>query len=192
MLFAKNIQGSTLKYLLPAQKELIVSNIQPLKMLTTEITFLDPIFKAVAFGLKSNDEDDVNIDDREFIQVELIKTFGNNRSNRSIIADVVNVFQQFFNPLDRTLGQTFDHNSLTNNVFSVDGVSSMRTRRLDTDEFVDGLSFFIWNPTYPQLDRGAVRENVPLGPFEFLYFQDLQTIANKFVVIEDPYINTRY
>ena len=187
----KVAQGSTLKYLLPAQKELIISNLQPLKILTTEITFVDPIFKAITFGVKSADGE-VVVSDADFTQVEFAKTPGNNRNNQSIIADVVNVFQQFFSPLRQEIGGIFDYSLLTSNILSIDGISSITTKRLDTSETSEGLSFYLWNPTYPDLDKKAVVNNLILSPFEFLYFQDLQNIASKFVVTESAYVNTRY
>jgi hypothetical protein len=187
----KVAQGSTLKYLLPAQKELIISNLQPLKMLTTETTFVDPIFKALTFGVKSVDSE-VVVSDADFTQVEFAKTPGNNRNNQSIIADIVNVFQQFFSPLRQEIGGMIDHSLLTSNILSIDGISSITTRRLDTNESTEGLSFYLWNPTYPDLDKKAVVNNLILSPFEFLYFQDLQNVASKFVVIESPYVNTKY
>jgi hypothetical protein len=177
--------------LLPAQKELIISNLQPLKMLTTETTFVDPIFKALTFGVKSVDSE-VVVSDADFTQVEFAKTPGNNRNNQSIIADIVNVFQQFFSPLRQEIGGMIDHSLLTSNILSIDGISSITTRRLDTNESTEGLSFYLWNPTYPDLDKKAVVNNLILSPFEFLYFQDLQNVASKFVVIESPYVNTKY
>lgn len=183
--------GSTLKYLLPAQKELVISNIQSLKMLTTEVTFVDPIFKALAFGVKSADGS-VVVSDSLFTQVELTKTPGNNRNNQSIIADVTNVFQQFFTPLKQIIGGVFDYSLLVSNVLAIDGISAIKTNRLDTNESIDGLSFYLWNPTYPDLDKKTITETVYMNPFEFLYFQDLQNIASSFVVKESAYVNTRY
>ena len=91
-------QGSSLKYLMPAQKERIISAIRPIKMLTTEITFVDPIFKAFSIGVKSANAE-LTISDDTLCRIELIKTPGINRYNQSIIGDAFSVFQQFFNPV---------------------------------------------------------------------------------------------
>jgi hypothetical protein len=192
----KVARGSTLKYLLPAQKELLLSNLIPMKSLTTEVTFADPIYKAVSFGINLPGEEIV-VTDRDFTQVEIIKTVGSNRNNQSIIADIVSVFQQFFNPVNQTIGGMFDHSTLTSNILTIDGISSIRTVRYanvdqETSEFVEGLSFYFWNPTYPDLDKMAVTRNLNMKDFEFLYFDGLSTIAEKFVVTEEPYSNTRF
>ena len=177
-------QGSSLKYLLPAQKEIIVSNIQPLKTLTTEVTFLDPIFKAITFGVKTNDT--VTISDKDFCQLEIIKTANNRRSMRSIQQEVIAVFKTFFDPINAVLGSVFDYSSLVTQLLAIDGVSKLRTSRLDTGESFDGLSFFLWNPTYPDLDKQSVVNNTTLKDFELLYFDGLSTIDSKIVIVEEP------
>ena len=177
-------QGSSLKYLLPAQKEIILSNIQNLKTLTTEVTFMDPIFKALAFGVKTNDE--VVISDKDFCQLEIIKTPSNRRSDRSLQQEVAAVFKAFFDPTIAKLGSIVDYSALTNYLLAIDGVSKLRTRRLDTNELFDGLSFFLWNPTYIDLDKQTVVNNIQLKEFELLYFDQLSTINDKIVIIEEP------
>ena len=177
-------QGSSLKYLLPAQKEIIVSNIQPLKTLTTEVTFLDPVFKAIAFGTKTNDG--VVISDKEFCQFEVIRTASNRRSPRSIQQEVITVFKTFFDPVNAVIGSTLNYSSLVNEILSINGVAKIRTRRLDTNETFDGLSLFMWNPTYPDLDKQTVVNNTALRDFELIYFDGLSSIDSKIVVIEEP------
>lgn len=176
-------QGSSLKYLLPAQKEIILSNILPLKTLTSEIVFMDPIFKAVSLGVKTNDS--FVVSDREFCQLELIKTPTNRKTNRSLISEVVNAFQTFFNPINATLGGTLEHSSLVASILAIDGISKIRTRRLDTNEFVEGLSLFVWNPTYPELDKQAIANNIILEDFEFSYFDNLTNIASNIIIVEE-------
>ena len=177
-------QGSSLKYLLPAQKEIMVSNIQPLKTLTTEVTFLDPIFKALAFGTKTNDE--VVISDKDFCQFEAVKSTNNRRSIRSIQQEIITVFRTFFDPVNAVLGSTFDYSSLVNQILSINGVAKIRTRRLDTNETFEGLSFFMWNPTYPDLDKQSVVNNMTMKDFELIYLDGLSTIDSKINVIEEP------
>ena len=182
---------SALKYLLPAQKENILTSVTPIKMLTTEVTFLDPIFKAISIGMESvNYTFDVN--DTDFCRLELVKTPGNNRTNQSIIAEVATIFQTVFDGQQQTLGAVFDFSKLTASVLQVDGVSQINTTRIDTSEKVNGISFFLWNPTYPTLDKSVVKNNLILKPFEFLYFNDLANISDKFIVTESATNNIKF
>jgi hypothetical protein len=175
-------QGSSLKYLLPAQKEIISSNIQPLKTLTTEVMFLDPIFKAVSFGVKTNDG--VTITDKDFCRCQIIKSSSTRRSTRGIQQEIVTIFNSFFDPMNAKLGAIFDYSSLVNQILAVDGVSKIRTIRTDTQETFDGLSFFMWNPTYPELDKQTVVNNTSMKEFELLYFDSLSTIDSKIDIVD--------
>jgi hypothetical protein len=182
---------SALKYLLPAQKENILSSITPVKMLTTEVTFLDPIFKAISIGMETaNNSLDVN--DTNFCKLELVKTPGSNRTNQSIIAEVATIFQTAFDSQQQTLGAVFDFSKLTALVLQVDGISQINTTRIDTNETVSGISFFVWNPTYPTLDRAVVKNNLVLKPFEFLYFNNLNSISERLIVTESATNNIKF
>jgi hypothetical protein len=183
---------SSLNYLLPAQKEKILNSLAPVKMLTNEVNFLDPVFKALAIGVESNlVGSEFRVEDRDFCRVELVKTPGNTRTNESIIADVANLMQLSFNNEIQTLGSTFNLANLIGEMLRVDGISEINTVRLDTGERVSGISFFMWNPSYPELDRQVVRNNVVLKPFEFLYFERLANISEKFFVTESATGNVR-
>ena len=179
----KIAQTSSLKYLLPAQKEILLSDIQPLKTLTTEITFLDPLLKAFTFGVKSVDSD-IEITDKDFCRLEIVKLSTSKRSASSIKTEAVKIIQDFFNPIQTTLGGVYDHSELIKRLLSINGVSNILTRRLDTEEFYNGLSLFYWNPTFPDLDKAVVTNNINLKDFEYIYFDSLFDIANKIDVIE--------
>jgi hypothetical protein len=175
-------QQSTLKYLLPAQKEIIKSNIDSLKTLTSEITFLDPVFKAVSIGVKTNDE--VVVSDKDFCRLEIIRSTNNKRSTRSIASEVETIFKDFFNPTNATLGGLFEYSSLAKSILAVDGVSKIITRRLDTDETFNGLSLFMWNPSYPDLDKQSIVNDIEMKDFEFVYYDNLQSVFSQIEVLE--------
>lgn len=175
-------QGSSLKYLLPAQKEIIASNIEPLKILTSEITFMDPIYKALDFGAKNNIG--VTISDTELHVLEIFKKKSNQRTNRSIQQEIATVFKDFFNPTNMKLGNVLDYALLTSKILSVDGVTRIVTRNSDSSLVYEGLSFYLWNPVYPDLDKQAIVNNVLLKSFELLYFNNLSSIESKIIITE--------
>jgi hypothetical protein len=184
-------QFSSLNYLLPAQKEKILSSVYPIKMLTTEVTFMDPVFKAVSFGTSSS-LNALNVSDRDVVKVELVKTPGNNRTNQSIIADAASVFQNAFDTKLQVLGNTFDYTTLMSLLLKIDGVAEVNTVRTDTQEKVSGISFFLWNPNYPDLDKAILKNNIILQPFEFLYFENLASVSDKFFITESPTGSIKY
>lgn len=175
-------QGSSLKYLLPAQKEIIVSNMQSLKTLTTEVTFMDPIFKSIAFGIKTGDTVDVST--VNFFQLRVVKRAMSGKTPKSIQQQIVTIFRDFFNPVNAKLGGVFDYSSLVNMLLSVEGVSRIYTIKTDTNTIYEGVSFFMWNPTYPDLDKQSITNNIFLQDFELPYFNGLSTIESKIVIEE--------
>lgn len=178
----KVAQQSTLKYLLPAQKEIIKSNIDSLKTLTSEITFLDPVFKAVSIGVKTGDG--VVISDKDFCRLEIIRSSNSKKSIRSIASEVESIFKDFFNPTNATLGGIFQYSTLAKNILAVEGVSKIITRRLDTNEYYNGLSLFMWNPSYQELDKQFIVNDIEMKDFEFVYYDNLQNVFSQIEVLE--------
>jgi hypothetical protein len=183
--------GVSLKYLLPAQKEKIISSLYPVKMLTTEANFMDPVYKAVAFGTNTISSA-LSMSDRDLCKVEIVKTPGNTRTNQSIIADAAEIIQTAFDNSKQTLGSTLSITDISNKLLAIDGVSQINTTRVDTGEKVTGLSLFLWNPSYSELDKSVVRSDIILQPFEFLYFENLTNVSDKFFVTETTSGNLKY
>jgi len=82
------------------------------------------------------------------------------------------------------LGKTIDTRFLTQSILGVDGVETFYTVRTDdTTVRAEGLSLFYWNPFYPQNDKTATTNNIPLRYFEYPFFNNLNTLANKIKII---------
>jgi hypothetical protein len=178
-------RGLSLKYLLPAQKEIILSNIQPLKSLTSEIVFLDPVFKSISLGLRAGEA--ITIDDRYYCKLRITKAPNSKRSDKSIVNDVVAVFEEYFNPANIQLGKTFDYSTLSRNLLSITGLGKLETYRIDTNESYNGLSLYMWNPTYQELDQQVVTSNVEMKGFELYYFDDLGNLSTNIEVVEESF-----
>ena len=177
----KASQGSTLKYLLPAQKEVIVSNVEPLKTLSTEVTFVDPIYKAVSFGVPS-----VNgtiASEAVFAQLEVVRNTTSKRSDGSVLSDVASTISSFFDPITTTIGGMFDYATLLSSILSIDGVAKVRTMRRDTADVYEGLSFFMWNPSFPSLDIKQITSSPIMREFEVFYFDNLANIKSKITIV---------
>lgn len=169
-------------YLVPAQKELISTSILTNKMATTETVFVDPVYKAVSLGFTNNIADfDPEIEKRNF-QLEVIKSVSSRRDNQAIINDIVNVFTSYFSRDTVKLGQTIDLRVLTQQILGVDGVRSFYTVNTVTGEKIEGFSVSVWNPVYPANDKTTTSNSVPLQIFEFPYFDNITSLAEKIYV----------
>lgn len=180
---------SSLNYVVPAQKELISSAIMPTKMTTTEVAFLDPVYKAVAFGvnLENFEYEDGGIDPCELV---ITRKATSRRDSQAILNDVVNVFRTYFSRQNIRLGQELNTRIITQQILNIDGVQSILTRRFfDQNATVPGVSFFVWNPLYPNLDKQIVNSTLPGKYFEYLYFNDLNFIENSIRIIAPNTVN---
>jgi len=178
--------AASLKYLLPAQKEAIISGIQPLKPLTSEITFIDPIYLSVRFGTENSTGDTV-VEDRYFTKLEITKTRRTGKSDQSIINEVASIFQQYFMPQQQKIGGQFDYSSLVAKILAVEGVDSIATVNIYTLQSVPGLRMLLWNSTYPDLDKRIINHNITLEPFQFLFYEDLNKIPEYIFVKQTAY-----
>lgn len=174
--------GLSLKYLLPAQKEAMLNQLNPLKLLTTEVTFVDPIFKTLSFGF-SVQGGEISLADSQFMELHVTKLSNTTRTDQSIIADIVKIFNDFFATNDRTLGSTIDFNLLNSKILDTSGVKAINTVHTITNETFNGMSFVMWNPTYPDLDKRLITNNITLDPFEFFYFDGLRSISEKIKIV---------
>ncbi len=171
-------------YLLPAQKEFIKSSISSRKVITTETVFIDPVYKAVNFGIsQSQDLFDPEID-TNFCELELIKKDSSRRDNQAIINDVVNIFVNYFNKNNIILGQVLDTRFLTQSILNIDDIETFFTTRIDDPTLkTEGLSLAIWNPNYPTRDITITTNNTPFTFFEYPFFDNIENITQKIKVI---------
>lgn len=173
-------KAETQDYLLPAQKELISSAANQIKVATTEIAFIDPIYKAVVFGIKVDPTETLTIIEDSFGVLLINKRANSRRDNGAIITDVGNIFRNYFNKQNFKLGQTLDLRLLTQQILNVDGIESFVTANENNlNETVPGLSFFVWNPVYPENDKQVTQNSVPMKYFELPYFFDIENIENR-------------
>lgn len=175
--------SQNLDYLVPSQKQLINSTLLNSKMATTETVFIDPVYKALSFGISDSNNTVSPTTDEDLCFIEVIKKVSSRRDNQSIVNDIVNIITNYFNRTNLTLGQTIDTRSLTQQILSVDGVETFFTTRSDTpSERLEGISLFIWNPVYPENDKDATNKNITLKEFEYPFFNNLATLASKIKV----------
>lgn len=176
---------TSLDYLLPAQKELINTSILPIKMATTETTFIDPVYKAVSFGLQSSLADEQNVEEINGLsRLQVYKRPNTRKDNDTIKKEISNIFTEYFSKRNVKLGQTLDLQFLTQSILGVDGVDYFMTTRVDNpDAKVQGLSFLVWNPLYSTNDIRVTQNNITSQYFEYFYFNDLQNIENRIDIL---------
>ena len=109
------------------------------------------------------------------------------RSSRSIANDVKAAFETVFDPTKTQLGGQITHGDLVGKILAIEGVSSIRSKRVDTNETFNGLALFMWNPVYPDIDKAIVVNDTALQDFEFVFFDELERISSKIDIIESSF-----
>jgi hypothetical protein len=172
--------STNLNYLLPIQKELINSALQDNKVLTSETTFVDPIYMAVGFGV-TNDIANFNpATEESFCTLNLLKQPSSRRSDMALKQDVINIITNYFSQNNLKLGQVLETQQIAQDILNIDGVVDFYTSRSDKPEVkTKGLSLFVWNPLYVTNDKTVTTNNVPLLSFQYLYWNNYRTLANR-------------
>lgn len=175
--------GNSITYLLPQQKQLIKIAIDQLKVLTTQTVFVDPVYIACAVGLVSNTEN-FTVGLHKQTKIRVVKSADNKRSNDSLIADIVQIFSDYFDHNNCTLGQTINSRTVEQRILDIPGIERVSMYRVDDPTITfGGLGFFIWNNAFGAADRINTLGNHKLADFQFPYLFDLNDLAGKIEVV---------
>ena len=167
-----------------AQKQLIVNELEDIKMVTAEVLPSDPVYMAFDVGLQQAGEE-VNIDNvRDNCLIHVTRETNSKLSTDQIKNIVYNKFVDFFDQTNNELGQLISTSILTNNLLAIDGVSDISTLRvLDGETLtVPGVSFIVWNPLYPLEDVNITGQNIKLPFFKFPFLYEKTKFLEKIVI----------
>ena len=175
------------KFLSIGLKNKIKDVVTPIKILTSEIVFQDPVYVGVGLGVASSEEIGENalypeiISETKLVITKKSQSFVN---NSTIIDNIYNVFSSFFN--DQTLGKTIDVEYINNAILSINGVESFSTQRTVNGQTlsINGLSFMIYNPVYygGNEDIEIITQSLVLPFFKAPYYVDYDELKNNIVI----------
>lgn len=168
-----------------AQKQLVVNELNKVKSGSHELVPLDPVYKGFSFGvLLPNEIPSTDIAKETFLVIK--RSNLSKQSTEKIKNDVTNIVRNYFDINNCSLGQVIDITALSNSILSIEGVSSITTRRItnNTSFELPSISFVYWNPFYSQTDINVSAQNIPLKLFEFPYYYQQSLISNS-IIVED-------
>lgn len=169
-------------FLTSAQKEIMISQLNETKCITSSPIIMDPVYMAINVGYRLPGEPlDVKLSDTTSL---LIVQEDTSRANSNdIIQKIVTIFESYFDTTSATIGMNIDITSITNSILNIKGVSTFYTYRTDTNSaYVEGLSLMVWNPVYTA-DVIQTSQNTRLPNFKFPFFTDVDKLGNKMKVI---------
>ncbi len=171
------------KYINASQKELILSELEDQKILTSQIIPIDPIYMAFDFYVKSSTSSPT-ISDLNYNKLKIYKKSNTRRSSSGIIADIINLITSTFIKKNVSFGKNVNISELASNISNIDGIEKIQTYRNDTGEYIDGLSLLVWNETYPDLDVNVHNQNLQLQYFQYPYFNNITNLISRIEVVE--------
>jgi hypothetical protein len=176
--------GESQPQVLPtALKQLVVNELQPIKMQNAEVVPSDPVYVAVDIGVAATGEVPTeSIRNNSFL---VIKKQANSKiSSNQIKTNVYNAIVNYFSIDAMKLGQQLNFFDLTRDILAIAGVSSVSTMR-NADGVATstpGLSFVMWNPQYAQEDIIVTTQNIALPVFKYPFLIDKTALVNKIVI----------
>jgi len=177
-------------FLATGLKSNIINALQDVKMMTSEIIIMDPVYIAVSLGVGTPEEINnklltTDIANETFL---VVGRSPNSRFNEiEIKQKVFNIFNEYFDVMNNKLGQSIDVDLLTREILDIEGVTSVVTTRTVNDQAVTstGLSLLLWNPVYStsKEDISVTTQPIKLSYFKIPYFYNLTNLLDYIRVV---------
>ena len=179
---------------------LLDNEIQPVKMLTQEPTYLKPLVVNFAISAQDvesaqfqyfnddNDTTEFDPDNQSWLEI----TINDNaiHTTNDINLKVTNVIKQYFKEENMRLGQVIDYSKLTTQILDIGNINRIRTifRNSKTGEerIINGLAFATWTSSFINLgdDLNISNTAISLEVFQFPRLYKANTIQNKIKIIK--------
>jgi len=182
-IYIYSIPQRNLLYLNSPQKEYIINQINNLKTITSHIVFMDPEYMYFDFCVKDLNGN-FKITDPNLCTLKIYKSKHARRSDAAIKYDVMQVFIEAFNKSTLDLGTNINTHQLSTYILSIDGVDSIRTERKDDKNYVEEISFLVWNAKYPQNDSDVFTQTKYLEYYQFALFNNIENISSRIEIVD--------
>lgn len=175
-------------YINSAQKQLLLNDLQQVKLTTAEIIINDPVYVAVDIGvLRPGEELTPEITETTFL--EITREITAKRNPESLKDSIKTIISDYFSTSKDNLGKLINLSDLTNQIFALEGITEINTIRKVNDTIirVPGISLIIYNPIYPFNDITVTTQDTQLPYFKFPFLNNPLDFANK-IIVETPSI----
>jgi len=171
-------------YLNSAQKQILLNDLQQIKLTTSEIIINDPVYTAVDIGVRIAGVDITpSISDNTVL--EILRNAASVRSSEAVQELVYEVFNKYFSTTRDNLGLYLSLTDITNQILSIDGVIGVNTKTTINDQVYStpGVSLLLYNPVYPFDDINIVSQDIELPYFKYPYLNNSTDFINKIAVV---------
>lgn len=166
-------------------KSMMLKDMNVYKTLTCEPVVVDPVYMGFGIGINENgttpSPDDAN---ESYLVIE--KSISSIRSTSDIKQEVIDIINDFFSTKNNQLGEVLSITKLSQRLYEVEGVASISTQRKNrngTVTTVPGISFVIFNETYPEIGY-CTSVDYQLEPFMFPYYSNKDGLVDHIKMSE--------
>ena len=177
-------------YLNSAQKQIVLNDIQQVKLATAEIIVNDPVYMAVDLGIALPGEL-LSPSTADTTYLEITREVTAKRNPEAIRDQVNQIFKNYFSTLKDNLGVLISLTDITNKIKALEGVKDIKTVRTINGASIDvpGVSLLLYNPIYSETDIQIVTQDLQLPYFKFPFLHNPLDFINKIKVVT-PSIQT--
>jgi len=171
-------------YLNSSQKQLILNDLQSVKLTTAEIIVNDPVYVAVDIGTRIPGEPlSPSIADKSYLEIS--RDITAKRNPESLKQEIAAIFTNYFSTIKDNLGLLVSLTEITNQILALPGINDIKTIREDGNQTltVPGISLLIYNPIYPENDIEITTQDFQLPYFKFPYLNNSLDFINKIKVV---------
>jgi len=173
-------------YLNTSQKQLILNDLQQLKLTTSEVIINDPVYVAIDIGTNFPGEPlSPSICDNSYIEIS--RDITSKRNPESLRDQISRIFANYFSNLKDNLGSIISLSEITNQILAIpdSGILNIVTKRTEGDQTVTipGISLTIYNPIYPEDDIKVTTQDTQLPYFKFPFLNNSLDFANKIAIV---------
>ena len=169
-----------------SQKQAIKSYLDTVRMASNEIVIIDPVYIGFDLGIDIITDKIRTVEEIRETSTLNIRIDTTSRLARSKIKDLVNnIFINYFDTLNCSLGQNINLADVTRDVLDIETVVEITTNYTFNGRSyeVPGLSMVYWNPFYPQDDLNITNQTVKLPFYKFPFLYEASKFINKINII---------
>ena len=179
---------------------LLDTDIQPIKMLTQEPTYLKPLIVNFAISAQDvesaqfqyfnddNDTTEFDPDNQSWLEI----TINDNaiHTTNDINLKVANVIKDYFKEENMHLGQVIDYSKITTQILDIGNILRIRTvyrsNKTSEERIINGIAFATWTSSFINLgdDLSISNTTISLEDFQFPRLYKANTIQNKIKIIK--------
>jgi hypothetical protein len=171
-------------YLNTAQKQLLLNDLQSVKLTTAEVIVNDPVYVAVDIGTRFPGET-LSPAVAETSYLEISRDITAKRNPEALRQEIAAIFTNYFSTLKDNLGLLVSLTELTNQILALPGINDINTIRTQGTQTatVPGISLVIYNPVYSESDIQITTQDLQLPYFKFPYLNNVLDFINKIKIV---------